>query len=261
MNFTFTDDQIAIRSAVQANWKTVWEAFIESYHLQMTHPQARPFVDDVAYQIDFFRNGHGRLHTAIGIPSPREDDRATLGPVMGYMLMEAGLDPADFVGRAMDVRGALLGAKRRSDNRWGLDYSGFSDSQVTDDWNYSIFPNMTFNTHPEGVLVMRFLPHATDPDKSYYHVYVLSRKLADGLRPPAYMGVEDDVDVSGKTRPPRRYNSTANTQLGEVLDQDVSNVEQVQRGLKSRCFKLNRYSEQEQRNIQFQAEMQRWFER
>ena len=242
-----------------ANWKTVWEAFIESYHLQVTHPQAKPFVDDVAYQIDYYRNGHARLHTAIGYPSPRQPDRNALDPVLGYMLMEAGLDPANFVNKAMEARAAIAAAKRSKDNPWGLDYSGFSDSQVTDDWNYSIFPNMTFNTHPEGVLVMRFLPDPVNPERSRYHVWVISRKLKDGARPPAYMGVEPDVDVSGATRPARRYNHKSKPELGEVLEQDVGNIEGVQRGLRSRSFDHNKYSEQETRNIQFHAELERCF--
>lgn len=244
-----------------ANWKVVSEAFIESYHLQVTHPQAKPFVDDVYYQIDTFHNGHARLHTAVAIPSPRVADRNALDPVLGYMLMEAGLDPADFVGKAMQARAAILAAKRKPDNPYGVDYSGFTDTQVTDDWNYSIFPNMTFNTHPEGVLIMRFLPHATDPEKSYYHVHVISRKLREGVRPPAYMGVEPDVDVSGKTRPARRYNSKHKPELGEVLEQDVGNIEGVQKGLRSRSFDVNKYSEQEQRIIQQHAEIERYFAR
>jgi phenylpropionate dioxygenase-like ring-hydroxylating dioxygenase large terminal subunit len=241
------------------NWKVTWEAFIESYHLQVTHAQAKPAVDDVAYQIDYYRNGHARLHTALGIPSPRCEDRTTLDPILSYMLMEAGLDPAKFAGRAMEVRAAIAAAKRRPDNAYGIDYSGFSDSQVTDDWNYSIFPNMTFNTHPEGVLVMRFLPHSTDPQKCYYHVWIISRELKDGTRPPAYMGVEDDVDISGKTRPARRYNHKSKPELGEVLEQDIANVEGVQRGLRSRGFDHNKYCEQETRIMQFYAEMDRWF--
>lgn len=242
---------------LDANWKIVLEAFLESYHLQETHPQALPFVDDVFYQLDFFRNGHGRLHTGVGYPSPRCDDRETLPAGLAYMLAEAGIDPATYEGRALDVRAALLAAKRRPDNAYGLDYSGFTDSQVTDDWNYSVFPNMTFNTHPEGVLVMRFLPHPTDPEKSLYHVWVISRKLKEGVRPPAYMGVEPDVDISGATRPACRHNSKTNTELGEVLDQDVSNVEAVQQGLRSRAFAGNLYSEQEQRILQFHAEVDR----
>lgn len=244
-----------------SNWKTVYEAFIESYHLQVTHAQAKPYVDDVAYQIDYYRNGHGRLHTAIGYPSPRCPDRNALDPTLGFLLMEAGLNPADYAGRAMEARAAINAAKRRPDNPWGIDYSGFSDSQVTDDWNYSIFPNMTFNTHPEGVLVMRFLPHPTDPEKSLYHVWVISQKLKQGARPPAYMGVEADVDVSGDTRPARRYNSKQKPELGDVLEQDVANVEGVQRGLRSRSFDHNKYSEQETRNIQFHAEIERYFQR
>ncbi len=242
-----------------ANWKVVSEAFLEAYHLQVTHPQAKPFVDDVYYQLDCYENGHGRLHTAIAVPSPRVNDRNNLDPILGFMLMEAGLNPEDFQGRAMDARGAILKAKRQPDNPYGVDYSGFTDSQVTDDWNYSVFPNMTFNTHPEGVLVMRFLPHPSNPEKSYYHVWVISRKLKDGVRPPAYMGVEEHVDVSGNTRPDRRYNSKHQPELGEVLEQDVSNIEGVQQGLKSRSFDVNKYSEQEQRIIQLHAEIQRYF--
>jgi hypothetical protein len=177
------------------------------------------------------------------------------------MLAEAGLDPKEFEGRALDVRAAILAAKRKATNPYGIDYGAFSDSQVTDDWNYSIFPNMTFNSHPEGVLVMRFLPHATDPEKCRYHVWVISRKLAAGVRPPAYMGVEPHVDVSGNTRPPRRYNGKANPELGEVLEQDIRNIEGVQRGLRSRSFDFNKYSEQEQRNMQLHAEIDRYLQR
>jgi hypothetical protein len=244
-----------------ANWKVTLEAFLESYHLQVTHAQATPFVDDVAYQIDYYPNGHARLQTAIGIPSPREQDRDSLHPGLAFMLSEAGLDPAAFVGRAMDVRAAIAQAKREPDNAWGLDYSGFSDSQLTDDWNYSIFPNMTFNSHPEGVLIMRFLPHPSDPEKSFYHVLVISRALRDGIRLPAYIGVEPDVDISGATRPARRYNTKAKPELGEVLEQDISNIEGVQRGLRSRGFDFCKYSEQESRIVQFYAELERYFAR
>jgi len=246
---------------LNANWKIVLEAFLESYHLQVTHPQAKPFLDDVNYQIDTFHNGHGRLQTSIGIPSPRERDRQSLHPGLGMFLAEAGLDPTQFEGRAMSVRSAIAGAKRNPNNPFGLDYSAFSDSQLTDDWNYSIFPNMTFNTHPEGVLVMRFLPHPTDPEKSAYHVWVLSRVLADGVRPPAYMGVEPHVDISGNTRPARRYNPKSNPELGEVLEQDIRNIEGVQRGLRSQSFDFNKYSEQEQRVMQLHAEIDRYIAR
>jgi phenylpropionate dioxygenase-like ring-hydroxylating dioxygenase large terminal subunit len=243
-----------------ANWKTTIEPFLESYHLQVTHPQAKPYVDDVNYQIDCFHNGHARLHTAIGIPSPRVANRNTLNPTLGYMLAEVGVDPERFQNKALLARAAMVDAKRNPNNPFGIDYGDFSDSQVTDDWNYSVFPNMTFNTHPEGVLIMRFLPHPTDPEKCYYHVWVISRKLKEGARPPAYMGVEPTVDVTGATRPPRRHTTRQKPELGEVLEQDISNIEAVQLGLRSRSFDCNKYSEQEQRCMQLHAEIDHYLE-
>jgi hypothetical protein len=75
------------------------------------------------------------------------------------------------------------------------------------------------------------------------------------------MGVEDDVDVSGNTRPARRYNTKAKPELGEVLEQDIRNIEGVQLGLHSSSFDFNKYSEQEQRNIQLHAEIDRYMRR
>jgi hypothetical protein len=73
------------------------------------------------------------------------------------------------------------------------------------------------------------------------------------------MGVEPDVDVTGETRPARRYNTKQKPELGEVLEQDVGNIEGVQLGLRSRAFDVNKYSEQEQRLMQLHAEIDRYF--
>jgi hypothetical protein len=156
------------------------------------------------------------------------------------------------------VRAALCAAKRRPDNPFGIDFSGFLDSQLTDDWNPSFFPNMTFNAHPEGVLVMRFLPHASDPLKCIYHVWVLLPKTRPGIRPPAYFGVEPDVDVSGAVRPAHRLAELCNPQLGDLLEQDLANLPAIQQGLLSNGMRNGvRLSELEQRIQQLHAEIDR----
>jgi phenylpropionate dioxygenase-like ring-hydroxylating dioxygenase large terminal subunit len=248
--------------AMDCNWKVAAEAFLEPYHVHITHPALLPAVDDIRNQYDFYRNGHARLITPLGIPSPRERDRETVNPGLAYMLREAGIDPDRFEGSAADVAAAIAKAKRRDDNVFGLDYSAFTDRQLTDDWNPSIFPNLALNAFPEAVQVMRFLPHPTDPAKSFFHVWILVPTTKPGVRPPANFGVEDDVDVTGKVRPRRAYTQHDTAGVGDVLQQDIDNMAAVQRGLASAGMVDGlRLSEQEQRIQQFHAEIDRRLDR
>lgn len=241
---------------VPANWKTVVNVFSEAYHAHATHPQIKSSVDDYYIQADFYPNGHNRHLFPVGTVSPRWPDDVTVNEALAYFLQEAGIDPASYEGDAKDVRRSLQQAKRRVDNPFGMSYDGFTDNQLTDDWNPALFPNVTMNLHPEGVLFMRMRPHATDPERAYYDVMVLSRRLADGVRPPAYMGVEPEVDVTGATRPARQRTTSDDPRGGEVLDQDIANMITLQKGMHSRGLRgVIRFSEQEKRIQQFFAEL------
>lgn len=241
---------------IDCNWKVAHEAFLEPYHVHITHPELLPAVDEVHNQYDFYPNGHARLVTPLAVPSPRLRDRASLTPALEFMLREAGVDPAGIAGAA-SVQDAIRRAKRKPDNPFGLDYSLYSDAQLTDDWNPSIFPNLAFNLFPEAAQVMRFLPHPTDPNRCTFHVWILVPKAAPGVRPPANFGVEDDVDITGNTRPALRRTRQEDAQLGYVLQQDISNMAVVQQGLRSAGLETVRLSEQEQRIQQLHAEIDR----
>ncbi|GLR67137.1 hypothetical protein GCM10010909_18180 [Acidocella aquatica] len=241
---------------VPANWKVLVNVFNEPYHAHSTHPQIKPSVDDYFIQSDFYPNGHNRQLFPVGVVSPRWPDDETVNEALAYFLMEAGVDPASYKGDAKGVRRALQAAKRRPNNRYGVDYSGYTDNQLTDDWNPSLFPNVTLNMHPEGVLFMRMRPHPTNPERAFYDAWVLSRRLADGVRPPAYMGVEPDVDVTGATRPARQRTTSEEPRGGDVVDQDVANMVTLYKGMRSRGLGgIIRFSEQEKRIQQFFSEM------
>jgi phenylpropionate dioxygenase-like ring-hydroxylating dioxygenase large terminal subunit len=247
---------------VECNWKIGLEAFLEAYHVHITHPQALPLLDDVYEQSDVFVNGHSRLATRLGVQSPRMGTPESLTDELAFLLMDAGVDPATFSGGIEDIRSAICAAKRHPENRFGLDYSAFSDTQMLDDWNYFLFPNMTLNTHPEGVSVMRFLPHESDPEKMYYHVTIIVPKLKDGCGAPWYMGVPEGTDISGETRPERIYADMSNPKIGEIFEQDMSNMEATQRGLRSAGFSEGmRFSEREMRLQVLHAEIDRYLKR
>jgi phenylpropionate dioxygenase-like ring-hydroxylating dioxygenase large terminal subunit len=239
-----------VKVELDCNWKVVMDAFSEAYHIHMTHPQVLPLVDEQKVQLDFFKGGHGRIITALGMPSSRVARSESLNPGLEFLLRDSGIDPETFTGSACDVRRACQLAKRQRDNVFGLDYSEFSDNQLTDSWVIDIFPNTQWTLHPEGALVQRFLPHRSDPGKCVFHVSVLIPKMKEGRRPPFYMGVGPDVDISGTARPTTQHVRFDDPQLkdliGELLWQDVANMIQCQRGMESRGFKAIRLSEQEQ---------------
>ena len=228
------------------NWKIGLDAFLEGYHAHSRHPELIRLVDDYHFQHDLFAHGHSRMIIPIGLKSPRFEDQDTLTPELGALLAELELNPADFTQRAREVRGVLQQRRREWGARFGLDYTHFTDSQISDDWNFSVFPNITFNAHPEGILVMRFRPHATDPELCHYDVWVLARKVADStFRLPFYMDAAG-ADLTGNTPRPVRLRIKHGEQgMGDFLDQDGRQLRLVQRGVRSRGFKGLRLSRQE----------------
>ena len=77
-------------------------------------------------------------------------------------------------------------------------------------------------------------------------------------RAPGWMGLPEGTDISGKVRPPtEHYTITEDSNLGLVLGQDAILLPIVQRGMRSRGFKGQLWSEQEQRLRHFHVELER----
>jgi len=249
-----------VRSEWHANWKTGIDAFYETYHLPHIHPQTQGVMEDFS-QYDLYPNGFSRMIVPIGVKSHRIADRDTVTPYLEFMLREAGIDPATFEGTARDVRVAMQKAKRERARRLGLThYERFTDGQLTDSWATGLFPNVQIGMHPEGVFIMRFLPHPTDPERFYYDNMTMFRYVDDpDYTVPAWMGLPKDADVTGRTRPEIEHVPVdVKPDLGEVLDQDVELVSAVQRGSKSRGFRGPLWGEQEQRVRHFHRELDRY---
>jgi phenylpropionate dioxygenase-like ring-hydroxylating dioxygenase large terminal subunit len=242
-----------------ANWKVAINAFQETYHAHAQHPQLKLRADDVFVQYDYFAGGHSRMITRNGVPSPRLADRNALTPVLVEMLRDAGLDPAAFEGRALAAREAIQAVKRAPDNVFGVDYSRFTDSQLTDGWACSVFPNTVFTAQAEGMNLQRFRPHPTDPERCFYNVFVLVRPSAGPQLAFRRMEVKDEALAGG--RPARHYGTMDNTGLYEILEQDVDAIPHVQKGMRSPALPRIRLGEQEGRLQQFFAEIDRYLDR
>jgi len=248
-----------VRTEWHGNWKVGVDAFYETYHLPHIHPQTQGVMEDYS-QYDLYPNGFSRMIVPICTKSHRIDDRDTVTPDLQYMMQEAGMNPADYTGSGEGVRGAVQAAKRARAERLGLEhYGAFTDGQLTDSWATGLFPNVQIGMHPEGVFIMRFLPHATDPERFYYDNMTLYRYVDDpNYFVPGWMGLPKDTDITGATRPSiEHYGVDERADLGPVLNQDVELVAAVHKGSKSSGFRGPLWSEQESRVRHFHRELDR----
>ena len=249
-----------VRSVWNANWKVGVDSFYETYHLPHIHPQTQGVMEDFS-QYDLYPNGFSRMIVPLCVKSHRVRDQDTVDEGLQFMMKDAGMDPGEFKGTAREVRPAVQKMKRERARRLNLaHYEKLTDGQLTDSWATGLFPNVQIGMHPEGVFIMRFLPHADDPTKFYYDNITMYRDIDDAsYTVPAWMGLPKDTDVSGAIRPAIEYvPEGTRPDLGEVLDQDVELVAAVGAGCRSRGFRGPLWSDQEVRVRHFHRELDRY---
>jgi carnitine monooxygenase subunit len=249
-----------VRTEWAANWKVGVDAFYETYHLPYVHPQTQGVMEDYS-QYDLYPNGASRMIVPLCVKSHRVADQTSVDAGLQYMMQDAGMKPGEFKGTAQEVRAAVQKCKRDRARRLGLThYEKFTDNQLTDSWATGVFPNVQMGMHPEGVFIMRFLPHATDPEVFYYETMILYRHVDDpDYTVPGWMGLPPDTDVTGETRPAVKIVPPGDPPgLGEVLDQDSGLLPFVQKALHSRGFKGPLWCDQEQRVRHFHREIDRY---
>ena len=263
---TYEMDQMYVvqhrRSDWAANWKGGIDAFYESYHLHAIHPQTMGMLDDRTH-IDLYENGMSRQFVPFGQPNSHLPDQHGINPGIATMLEDAGIDAQSFPGTALESRAAIAKAKRDRATRLGLDYDRFSDAQLTDATIFGVFPNAQIGCHPEAVFLHRFKPHADDPNQFTYDTTILYRHVdVPGYGAPLWMGLGDEVDLSGETRPDVVHTALGvSPGMGEVLDQDSDLLPTVQAGARSRGFRGPLWGEQEARLRHFHVHLDQWMDR
>ena len=217
------------------NWKTSVDAFNESYHVQGIHPQLMAWIDDYHQQWDVLGR-HTRMLVPMGIPSPRFKDQNDPNMDLDEFIKQAGLDPEDFRGKAREARKAIQEYRRSIEDETHLPYKELNDDQLTDDYHYTIFPNLTMNIYADAMMLFLSRPHPTDPDKMYWDLQF-------------YMHPEPGQETPD--RPERTYHEADSVDLGEVLNQDAYNLPHVQAGMHSDAYEGLILSSQEVRILAF----------
>ena len=205
----------------ECNWKASVDAFNETYHVEATHPQLLWYLNDLDVQIDCY-DRHSRYLVPFGMTSPKIQRIPDIPPPLKFMLAEAGLDPASYSGPVDGIRKTVQAHLRANAADMGFDYSDLNDDQLTDDYNYLVFPNLTFNTHADHLMLFRHRPHPTDPNRMFFDSWTLK-----------YIVDEDELP---ERRPRHRHLGPGEKSMGMVIDQDGGNLPKVQQGMNSAAY-------------------------
>ncbi len=204
------------------NWKMCLEGFLEAYHVLATHPEGLRTAGDANAQYDVFGKNVNRFVHTIGYPSPhlpKELSEKELFSALGHGREEL----PDGVGarqRHADLLREQLG------QRFGVDLSALSNSQMLDSIEYFLFPNACFFPGISIPLIYRFRPMGVD--HSIHEIMMLRPVPKEGPRPPPAGVVRLGVDDSYTSVP-----EFAETGLAYVLDQDTDNFRRQRAGMKA----------------------------
>ena len=234
------------------NWKTALEAFNESHHAAITHPQLSKWGATTFYacHAEGKHSWHGpAVSTGPGRPGALNGDMADDAPPAGAA--DARVTVAESLHAIMDgvnsctteimVRAAdrlvdelpagtpahevmahLTASAERDDAARGVIWPKIDPEHVAragHDWH--VFPNSVILQGITYALCYRSRPNVSDPNSCIFEVYVIERYPEGGEPVTEWVHVPDPFD-------PR---------WPEVLQQDFENMPEVQRGMKSRGFK------------------------
>ncbi|MDG2113076.1 MAG: aromatic ring-hydroxylating dioxygenase subunit alpha [Actinomycetota bacterium] len=211
---------------VDANWKTTQEAFLEGYHVSTTHQHTLRFANDFDCKYDVFGENVSRLVQALALPATHLIGQVEQGELAG--LIQKMLPKEDRLPVPDDVvaRPWLADRFRESlSKRWRTDLSGASEAEILDSIQYFLFPNFC----PWGgyalPIVYRFRPFENDPNRSIMEMQLLHPIPEDG----GYTTAEPYWLEPGESW----THSPGFEALGMVIDQDMDNLPNVQKGLRA----------------------------
>ncbi len=218
---------------IECNWKTSVDAFNEAYHLAATHTWTLAFSDDTRTLYDCY-DKHTRMIFPEVQASLRHEGANTVTPEIKKMFLER-IGIMDFDGSPEEARKAFADQQRKVAPSMGANLEDLNEAQLCDDFHYTVFPNMTFNTHALFTWVFLHRPHPTDPNRMYFDfISLMNAPNADVPRPE-----------------PKFYSTEAGDTLadecegGDLLDEDLYNLPRIQAGMRSRAFKDLHLGEQE----------------
>jgi len=243
------------------NWKVALEAFNEAYHVQATHPQMLRYIQDYSVSGEYGRHsafwyppldeGQSRFEYSSRLGErPHSDYRQyvleyfkEMHEQLGAMVTPRSYEAAQRLKSevAADAPAIEVLTKLREFQREAAveDGAGWPKELTPEyvaasrvDWH--VFPNQVFlHSSVDGIVCYRARPNGHDPDSCIFDIWSLVR-YAPGKEPP----LEREMYTDWKAQ-----------EWGRILMQDFGNMEQVQKGMRSRAFKGARTNPKQERAI------------
>ena len=251
-----------VREAIACNWKVVMDAFQEGYHIQGVHPELVAAMDESQERYRFFGDhsvatapfgaanldGFGAEEQACairGLPAvfpgvaevlPRfEDALSACRGVDGELRFPEGV-----TGRLL-----LQRATRDTLAARGLDVSGLTDTQMSDNHFYLVFPNLFMTIRAGEATVIIATPHPDgDPGRCHWLVQNLAWLPAEAR--------------AARREPLRDIPESGHVPYFLALEQDWEMMQRQQRGLRNHALGEMALTRQEVRLAWFHSVLDGW---
>ena len=234
-------------AVLPCNWKTAQGFFNEFYHVQQSHPQLLPYVEDYSDSAGYGR--HGAIwYTGEGSvpfkrsrrlpPAPELDIREHIIAVVTEFRNELGAMASGRAYRALDQLrelpagmppaevlenwGRILVEEAQKDGAgWPMELTAEYIEASHLDWQ--IFPNSVYlHAAVDSVIWYRWRPDGHDQDSCLMDVWALERYAEKDVPPLKREFYRDWKDPEAN--------------WGRILNQDFANLLATQKGMKSRAF-------------------------
>jgi phenylpropionate dioxygenase-like ring-hydroxylating dioxygenase large terminal subunit len=239
-DMTLIEDQTC---HLECNWKAVFDNFHELYHVEHIHPQHALIFDCLYCNTDMMDLGHSRVVIEGFTVDTRLDLPDYPTEIMVPQMKVLGMDPEDYRGRVLDVRKDVQKKRREMGPSLGQDYDLLSDEELSDIVQYNIFPNLIVVLQPENMLIMRAMPHATNPNKCHWDkfTFIMEPDASVAERHNVSFNMGQDMPQIPEERPERDVFEQEDIIAGRktmtiTIDQDIHFIRDVQRGMHSRGF-------------------------
>lgn len=225
-----------VTEAIDCNWKVVLDAFQEGYHINGIHPQLLRVIniDPATSRYRFFDQhsvsmapfdvvGATPEQQVDGIMDLPETFPSTVAvlPRFQELVAEYRLDDGTLhFPDGVSARTLLQQATRDTLNDMGLDVSGLTDAQMSDNHGWVLFPNFFMTIRAGEATIIMALPHPDgDPNRCIWRV-------------ASYMWLPDEMKAAF-TAEPIVVEEAGSYKYFEALQQDYEQMPRQQIGLRN----------------------------